>query len=71
MPVTGALPHAWYDTPNIHLSTIMDIRRLCKDEKIAIKEQINLHHESKSGLLSNVAPNLFSDLAIFVLGNER
>jgi methionine biosynthesis protein MetW len=29
MPRTGLLPCAWYDTPNVHLCTVADFRRLC------------------------------------------
>jgi methionine biosynthesis protein MetW len=30
MPSSGALPYAWYDTPNIHLFTIKDFQALCE-----------------------------------------
>lgn len=30
MPLSQALPHEWYDTPNIHLSTFRDFARLCE-----------------------------------------
>lgn len=28
MPVTGQMPYAWYNTPNIHLCTLRDFQRL-------------------------------------------
>ena len=28
MPMSRELPHAWYDTPNIHLSTLTDLEEL-------------------------------------------
>ena len=28
MPMSAELPHAWYDTPNIHLSTLADLEDL-------------------------------------------
>ena len=28
MPMSRELPHAWYDTPNIHLSTLSDLEEL-------------------------------------------
>src|SRR6187200_3484347 len=31
MPVTDNLPHAWYETPNIHFCTIRDFVGLCRD----------------------------------------
>jgi len=30
MPVTGNMPYAWYDTPNIHFCTIRDFMELCR-----------------------------------------
>jgi methionine biosynthesis protein MetW len=32
MPVTDNLPHHWYDTPNIHLMSVVDLLELCKGE---------------------------------------
>ncbi|MDI6901993.1 MAG: methionine biosynthesis protein MetW [Anaerosomatales bacterium] len=32
MPVSPALPYAWYDTPNIHLTTVADFTALCRAE---------------------------------------
>ena len=31
MPVTGNLPHVWYETPNIHFCTIRDFVALCRE----------------------------------------
>jgi homoserine O-acetyltransferase/O-succinyltransferase len=36
MPVGGALPFSWYDTPNIHLCTLRDFVALCREEDIRI-----------------------------------
>ncbi len=36
MPVGGALPYAWYNTPNIHLCTLRDFVALCREENIRI-----------------------------------
>lgn len=67
MPKTKVLPYEWYNTPNIHLSTIRDIQDFCRQENITIKQQINLVRERRSHPLANIFPNFFSDLAIFVL----
>lgn len=42
MPRTPVLPHRWYDTPNIHLCTILDFIDLCDDEGIAVERSITL-----------------------------
>ncbi len=35
MPVTGQMPYAWYNTPNIHLCTLKDFEDLC--DKIGLR----------------------------------
>jgi len=42
MPSSPALPHAWYDTPNIHLATIADLERLFARERIAVRRRVLL-----------------------------
>jgi methionine biosynthesis protein MetW len=37
MPVTGALPEPWWETPNIHLCTLRDFTVLCEDLGIRIE----------------------------------
>ncbi len=36
MPVGGALPFEWYDTPNIHLFTLLDFVTLCRHDGIDV-----------------------------------
>ncbi len=36
MPVSAALPYAWYDTPNIHLTTVADFKTLCRAEGASV-----------------------------------
>lgn len=67
MPKSKALPFEWYDTPNIHLSTISDFRRLCSSKSIQIIRQINIVHHKQGRLLPNILPNLFTELAVFVI----
>ena len=39
MPVSKSPPHAWYDTPNIHLSTFRDFGQLCRDKGLTLVDQ--------------------------------
>lgn len=39
MPVTGQMPYAWYDTPNIHLCTLKDFEDLCDKLGLRILER--------------------------------
>jgi methionine biosynthesis protein MetW len=36
MPVTGALPQPWWETPNIHLCTVRDFTGVCEELDIRI-----------------------------------
>ena len=68
MPKTGKLPNEWYETSNIHLTTIIDFREFCRKAGIHILQEIPLR-SSGPGRRSIVrfAPNLRADSAIFVL----
>ncbi len=70
MPKTKTLPYEWYDTPNIHLTTIKDFKALCEKNDLKIVKQINLGRSRKGGVFSNLFPNLFSDLSIFVIQHK-
>ncbi|HPG40680.1 MAG TPA: methionine biosynthesis protein MetW [bacterium] len=71
MPRTKTLPYQWYDTPNIHLTTIKDFKNLCAEGNITIKQQINLGQARKGGVLYNLFPNWFTSLAIFVIKKNK
>jgi len=71
MPRTKTLPYQWYDTPNIHLTTIKDFKNLCAAGNITIIKQINLGQARKGGVLCNLFPNWFTNLAIFVIQKNR
>jgi len=40
MPRNDLLPYAWYDTPNVHLCTVADFRRLCQDQNLRRMREI-------------------------------
>ncbi len=68
MPVTGALPEPWYETPNIHLCTVKDFIRLCRDCGITIEKSLVLNdRQHRAALLSPRLANLFGEKAIFLL----
>ena len=68
MPKTGKLPHEWYETTNIHLTTIRDFRDFCRKAELKILQEIPLR-TSSPGRRSEVRflANLRADSAIFVL----
>jgi len=69
MPVSDALPHNWYDTPNVHLCTIHDFVALCDELGIAIERCYTV---SAKGSIREVRPtssaaNLLGSEAVFLL----
>lgn len=65
MPRTPQIPYHWYDTPNIHLSTIDDFRKLCCELNFEIKEEIPI--PAKYPRLSKLYPNFFAVGGVFLL----
>lgn len=63
MPKTKGLPYEWYDTPNIHLTTVKDFQHLCAADGITIRKAIYLsgNRQVKS------SPNLLASMAVFVV----
>lgn len=67
MPKSKTLPYEWYDTPNIHLSTIRDFQLYCRGHHLKILKQINLVHTRVGTLLPRICPNSFANLSVFVV----
>jgi methionine biosynthesis protein MetW len=69
MPVTPVLTHAWYETPNIHLCTILDFIALCEELDVVIERSVTL---DRNGLPYRLNPrgalaNLMAEQALFLL----
>ena len=69
MPVTKNLPNEWFNTPNLHMCTILDFYNFCKNRNIKIFKSISLNGEKISNInLSNLKfKNLISELGIFLI----
>lgn len=68
MPKNPRLPYEWYDSPNIHLTTIVDFRDFCKKAGLNIIKEIPLHTTSSGDYkIVRIAPQLFADTAIYVV----
>jgi methionine biosynthesis protein MetW len=65
MPVSKFMPHAWYDTPNIHFCTVRDFDALCEEKNIRILERtvVDLKHEGSVSM--RLLPNLLGEIAIY------
>lgn len=78
MPRTQLLPHAWYNTPNAHLCTLLDFEDLCHTMGIHILRQIPLasrgghptgriKREISKWLVPLSAANVLAPVAVFLL----
>ena len=69
MPVTKNLPNEWFNTPNLHMCTILDFYNFCKNRNIKIFKSLSLNGENISNIsLSNLKfKNLISELGIFLI----
>ena len=69
MPVTKTLPHSWYDTPNLHMSSIKDFYNLCSLDNINVVKSISISSNKISDITSNnlEIKNLVSELGVFVV----
>lgn len=65
MPLSPALPNQWYDTENIHLCTIRDFEKLCRELEIEIKQRAVVDPDHRTRFLMNVMPNLFGEIALY------
>jgi methionine biosynthesis protein MetW len=65
MPVYGAISYEWYDTPNIHLCTLNDFEKLCKDKGIKILQREVVTTEHKTSTAMRVLPNLLGEMALY------
>ena len=69
MPVTKTLPHSWYDTPNLHMSSIKDFYNLCSLDNIKVIKSISITSDKISDIKTNnlEIKNLVSELGVFLV----
>jgi methionine biosynthesis protein MetW len=67
MPRSPRLPYEWYDSPNIHHTTIKDFRAFCKRNELKLLRETDLRTlPDGSCQIVRFLPNLFADYAIFM-----
>jgi methionine biosynthesis protein MetW len=62
-PITEALPHRWYQSPNLHVCSIYDFRDFCKDMNII---EVKSAFYGPSGRII-FQPNLFAEESVALL----
>ena len=65
MPISSALPHDWYSTPNIHLCSLKDFERLCIDHGADILDKRLLSFNGEEQSFMKTAPNLLTEIALY------
>ena len=61
MPISSALPHQWYDTPNVHMCTVADFDAFLAARGHQVLDRVVL----SGGRAVDFAPNLRGELAIY------
>ncbi len=64
MPVTDELPFSWYSTPNIHLCTIKDFKKMCIRNNFKITDNI-ISNSYGANISKSPLSNLTGVSAIF------
>ena len=67
MPVSKALPHEWYSTPNLHLCSLKDFESLCEKLNIQVIERKLIRNDGKHSIFMKLFPNLFTEVALYKL----
>ena len=67
MPVNRHMPHAWWNTPNIHFCTIRDFEALCGVVGARVEARRVLDGEGHELATGRLLPNLLGQQAVFAL----
>jgi methionine biosynthesis protein MetW len=68
MPVTNSLPLKWYNTPNIHLCTILDFAALCEELGIVVERALIINGDGRASEIRSLRrANLLGEQGMFLL----
>ncbi|MDR0435621.1 MAG: methionine biosynthesis protein MetW [Propionibacteriaceae bacterium] len=67
MPRSKDLPYEWYDTPNLHHSTLPDLELLFRRVGLRVEQRVPLSDTGEPLRFSARAANLFAGSVIYVL----
>ncbi len=65
MPMSRTLPNPWYSTPNIHLCTVSDFEKLCRERGIHILQRTMINQARRCNLGVSLLPNLLGHTALY------
>jgi len=68
MPSSRVLPYQWFDTPNIHLCTLLDFESLVAELGIEIAQRVLIGEDARPAARTDrLAPNLLASGAVYLL----
>ena len=70
MPVSVELPYPWYQTPNIHLSTLPDTEALVAEVGLQVERRLLLDERHQPLRRASVASNLRAARAVYALARR-
>lgn len=71
MPVSAELPYPWYQTPNIHLSTLPDTEALVAEVGLRVERRLLLDEAHRPLRRQSLASNLRAARAVYALARKR
>lgn len=71
MPMSKDLPYQWYDTPNLHHSSLADLEPLFDKAGMVVERRIPLDADGHPHPLRNFAANLTASSSLYLLHAER
>nr|WP_076388335.1 methionine biosynthesis protein MetW [Vaginimicrobium propionicum] len=71
MPQSKDLPFTWYETPNLHHSTLVDLEPLFDSQGLEIVERVPLSESGRRLSAGWLLPNLRAGAAIYLLKRQE
>lgn len=71
MPMSKDLPFDWFDTPNLHFTTLADLEPLFAELDLTVDRRLILDDRGRTRLFGNLGANLFSSSAMYLLHAAR
>lgn len=67
MPRSRDLPFTWYDTPNLHHATLVDLEDFFAQEGFMVQQKIALDEHGRRSRAGSYASNLLAGAGLYVL----
>lgn len=67
MPRSRDLPYEWFNSPNLHHATLVDLEAFLTGQGFGIERRVPLREDGSTGPLVRLRPTLFAGAAIYRL----